>query len=205
MTRLLPVAAIVFALCAPVYAQKQQVAKFPKGLKWEMMSHVAFNYPPFPESATSPELRKTAEHIWAKELDALPTDTFPKAGGGTRTGKYPAFILMSSNESDNIKHVFSIMDAGPYDKCEHDHSSEYSVCVMRMVTEDKKTGKTQQRDYKNFCFLHLLSDDGASEDENTKNNHTEIAFDKKSKTVYFRIVQDGKVVPACNRQVSLPQ
>ena len=198
MTKLLSaiVAAVTLALCAPAYAQKQAV-KFPKGLKWKAMPYAAFNAPAYSENTSSPELRKEAETIWSKELDALPTSSFEKFVNGEpvdemETRKYPAFVLIEKHESDDAVHVFSIFDSGAHDGCVVEEN--YVSCGLRVVTKDKKTGKTRQRDYKSFCSIPFVEEIG---------DRTEFAVDSKSQTVYFRTISSGDILPECNRSLRL--
>ena len=200
MTKLLSAiaAAVTLALCAPAYAQKQAV-KFPKGLKWKAMPYAAFNAPAYSENTSSPELRKEAETIWSKELDALPTSSFNKFVNGEpvdemETRKYPAFVLIEKHESNDAVHVFSIMDSGGYDGCIID--KEYASCTLRVVTKNKKTGKTHQRDYPKFCAIPFF-------EEGEEDSRTEFAIDQKSQTVYFRTISLGDVAPECNRSLRL--
>ena len=74
----------------------------------------------------------------------------------------------------------------------------YSTCPMRFIAQHKGTGRIAQKDLPGYCFLH---EDG--EDAPLAKNHTEIAMDSKGETVYFRIIQHGKSVPACNRAIRL--
>jgi hypothetical protein len=65
------------------------------------------------------------------------------------------------------------------------------------VGKNKKTGKVSVRDISEFCYLN--NPDVTA--ESLKNNHTEYAFDEKSKTVYFRTIMYGKHYAHCDRSV----
>ena len=70
---------------------------------------------------------------------------------------------------------------------------------MRVVVQNAATGAVMtQEQFPDYCLM--FSDYEATPEAE---NHTEIAFDKQSKTAYFRVMQYGKYVPSCNRAIRL--
>lgn len=183
----------------PMAQAQQSKVQFPKGLKWQTMPLVAFDFPGYHEG--TPAQRKLAKAIWGKEIDALPVNDLD----GRR---YSSFILLSAFEDSKSRYAFSILSAATaaYDKCEDPLNSSspdtpmHSVCPMRITMEDKSTGQTKQQDFPNYC--HLYVDD--AQDKTASRNHTEIAIDDKTRTAYFRVIQYGKVAAECNRAIRLP-
>ena len=189
--------ALGLALLPAAQAQHKGGVNFPKGLKWEMMKLAAFDAPPglYKETA-SPDEKQLAAAIWAKEIAANTATTFDGK-------KMSSTVLIYGFEDDNFRYTFTSLDIPFQNGCEPPangwHEVDiYSKCPMRFVAESKETKKTAQKDFPSYCFLH--SDD---EDNPLAENHTEIAMDSKGAAVYFRIIQHGKPVPACNRAIRL--
>lgn len=189
--------ALGLALLPTAHAQQKGGVKFPKGLKWEMMKLAAFDAPPglYKETA-SPDEKQLAAAIWAKEMAANTATTFDGK-------KMSSSVLIYGFEDDNFRYTFTSLDIPFQNGCEPpangwDVEDMYSTCPMRFIAQHKETKKVAQKDFPGYCFLH---EDG--EDAPLSKNHTEIAMDSKGGTVYFRIIQHGKPVPACNRAIRL--
>lgn len=170
--------------------------RFPAGLQWQKMAGVSFDFPP--RTYGTPEERQLAAKIWEQTL-AAPGFTDTK-------GRFPAFILLSAFDDGAYRYIFTSMSAAPLDfkTCEPppnggDASTPiYSTCPMRVVVENRTTGAKTSQDFANYCNL-FPADDGSTPGK----SETEIAFDKASKTAYFRVIQYSKPRPECNRAIKL--
>lgn len=160
--------------------------KFPSGLKWKMIPEVSFN---FPEKTGTPAQRAAAQSIWGSKIRA----------------NNAAFVLIEKVETPDSTITFTMMDT-PSGECEPapngDGSSTetpmYSICPMTIIRQNKVTKKTTTEKLQNFCYLNL--NDGPGE---LAKNHTELAYDAKTQTAYFRTIMYGKVAAECNRQIKL--
>lgn len=189
--------ALALGLALLPAAQAQQAVKFPAGLKWEMMKLAAFDAPPglFKETASQEE-RQLAATIWTKEMAA---NTGTVMDGTKMSSK----ILIHSFEHNNFIYTFTSLNIPFQNGCEppangRDVVDIYSTCPMRFIAQHKETKKIAQKDFPGYCFLHY-----GDSDNPLSENHTEIAMDNKGETVYFRTIQHGKEVPACNRGIRL--
>lgn len=183
MKTLFKFATFFLAATLSVPAAAQANIKFPAGLKWQMMSAAYFNYSQQKGTAAQ---KTEAQQIWKGKIVA---------------GE-PAFVLIDKVSTADSEYTFTMLDttgghcippgngAGMEDM--------YSTCPMKVIQKVKATNKTTSRDIAGYCFLHL--DDGPGE---LAKNHTSMAYDAKSQTVFFRITQHGKPVPECNRQIKL--
>ena len=181
-------------------AQAQQKAagvQFPAGLKWEMMKFVAFDAPPgFYGETVTPAEKQLAGAIWQKEMAANTATTV--------TGKkMMSQILIHSFEDANFRYTFTSLYIPFQNGCEppangRDVVDMYSTCPMRFIAQHKGTGRIAQKNLPNYCFLSI-----DEEDARAVENHTEIAMDSKGETAYFRIIQHGKAVSACNKAIRL--
>ena len=185
------------ALLPAAQAQQKGGVKFPAGLKWQMMKLATFDAPPgyYAETVTPAE-KQLAAAIWQKEM-AANTET-------TVTGqKMMSTILIHSFENADFRYTFTSLDIPFQNGCKppengRDVVDMYSTCPMRFIAQHKETKKVVQKDLPGYCFLH--EDD---EEAPLSKNHTEIAMDSKGETVYFRIIQHGREVPACKRAIRL--
>lgn len=172
---------------------------FPAELNWEAMPVVTFDFSPWVSG--TPAERKLAAKIWRKELDAIPTAEFQG-----RVKKYPAFILLGASEDGAHRYIFSGLSAASvaYPLCEDppnggdEHTSTWANCPMRVVIQNKETGVEHQEQFPDYCLQYSYGSDRPFAE-----NHTEFAFDNKTKTAYFRVLQYGKHVPACDRAIRL--
>lgn len=176
---------ITFFLAATlsIPAAAQANVKFPPGLKWQMMPAVYFNF--YQKKGTAAQ-KAAAQKIWASKISA----------------KDPAFVLIDKVVTADSEYTFTMLDRPGGDCLPPGNGAGmndmYSTCSMKVIQKVKATNKTSTRDIANYCFLHL--DDGPGE---LAKNHTSMAYDEKSQTVFFRITQYGKHVAECNRQIKL--
>ncbi|RRD56515.1 hypothetical protein EII20_10830 [Comamonadaceae bacterium OH2545_COT-014] len=191
---------IGLALCLAGGAQAQTQlpgkVKFPAGLKWQTMAWVTFDSP---TPSGTEQQRQLAKAIWGKEIESIPLNDFLKNGT-----KYPSQVLISGFESNALRYVFTSFAAGHafYPACEDPPNSgaadtpTYSLCPMRVVVEEKGSGRKKHQDFLNYCHLHFDDPDAPA-----AKNHTEVAV--TGNTAYFRVIQYGKHVPECDRAIRL--
>lgn len=200
MRRQLARSLLILALAgaAATAAVGQTVPKlFPSGLQWETMDLLALNLDA-PEFAGSPAQRDVARVIWQSTLDGFPP--------GGPNGKWPAFVLLKVFESTTERYVFTAMSAAAaaYPKCEDATNSKdpatpiYTICPMRVVVQDKASGRSAQQEFERFCAIF------ANDPDNPKSkNYEQVAISPDGRTAYFRVVQYGKPAPECNRAIRL--
>ena len=197
LAKLKPALALALGLALLPAAQAQQAVKFPAGLKWEMMKLATFDaYPGYYAETVTPAEKQLAAAIWQKEVAANTATTVTGA-------KMASAILIHSFENADFRYTFTSLDLPFQNGCEPPENGRnvvdmYSTCPMRFIAQHKETKKVAQKDLPGYCFLH-------EDDDETplSKNHTEIAMDSKGEVVYFRVIQHGKEVPACNRAVRL--
>ena len=197
--KMVSVLALALSLAMAVSAQAQgNKVEFPKGLQWQTMDLLAFDFN-FPGYEGTPESRKLAAAIWAPTLEGLP----PHESGG----KYPAFVNIAAFESGGNRYIFSILSAASlvYPQCEDPPNSSaintpiYAICPMRVVIQSLTGGQTTQQDFPRYC--NITSNE---EDQPKSRNFEQVAFDAKNRMAYVRVVQYGKPAPECNRAIKLP-
>lgn len=180
-------------------AMAQNVVKqFPSGLKWETMDLIGFNYN-YPGFEGTPNERKIADAIWGSTIAG-----FPIRDGGQR---WSAAIIQVTLENNAQRFIFTSLDSASvvYPECEDAINSKdpntpiYTICPIRIIKQDKKTGQSTQAKYSGFC--HIASNDG---DQPKSRNYAQVAVSPDGKTGYYRVVQYGKPAPECNRAFKLP-
>ena len=177
-------ALILFCLSAiPVSAF---AINFPSGLSWKIMPEVTFNYA---NTTGTKEQRETVKTIWRNKLKASDTAFSLLANAATQENNY-YFSMLNSETSGCI--------AAPNGDGENLEPDAYSTCSMRVVQQNKISKQVKVQDLQNYCYLNLNDEPGE-----LAKNHTEFAYDSKSKTVYFRTIMYGKHAPACDRAIRL--
>jgi hypothetical protein len=170
-------------------------AAFPAGLTWKAMPEVTFNFDAkYASPAQRPDQQQLAQSLWSDEISK-------RASGETAT---PVFVLTHSQPlADLTLNVAIINLSDDYVRCEQPLNGKnvvdmYAKCLMRVSVSDGKRAQVAQ--FNDFCYLYI---DNSPKDAPLAQNHTEIAVDPKSSTAYFRVIQFGKTVRACNRAVRL--
>jgi hypothetical protein len=167
---------------------------FPARLKWVRMSEATLNFnPKYPRPAEKREDVDAAKRIWNGGYEGYLKKN-PDSG---------VFFLVGRIDGPSYKVTASVIDF-PFhyvDDCERPSNGfkavdQYSRCRARVELEGQ--GRVVSQEFKDFCYLNIDND---SENPLAK-NHTEVAADEKTGTVYFRVIQYGKPVPACNRSVT---
>lgn len=161
-------------------------------VKWQIMPEVTFNYPV--QTGTKAQ-RDWAYAVWSKEINSTPQSPVnPRM-------RLPSFILIGGAETAANLYSFTSLNAAgkcidpPNGDGTSDAKHTYSVCPLKVMKRTKATGAGKVEIVKDFCYLN--------DPDDMPRNHTEMAFDAKGKTAYFRVIMYGKHVPACDRAVNL--
>lgn len=190
--------AVAGSIATAAVAQ-EVVDKFPANLNWQTMSLLAFNYD-YPGYEGTQGERELSWAIWGPTIEAYPEFD-------SDDNEWPSFIILKGFEDSARRYIFTSMSAASaaYPRCADAINSSnpdtpiYTMCPMRLIVEDKATGKSDQSEYDNFC--HIASN---SKDQPISKNYEQVAVDSSTKTAYFRVVQYGKPAPECNRAIKLP-
>ncbi|MBR6975387.1 MAG: hypothetical protein IKH84_00605 [Ottowia sp.] len=191
MTRLLPVAAIVFALCAPAYAQTldfkwDEDVKLPKKLKWEKMKS-ASKHKGYPNTVDNKE-RDRLYSLWEKEIAA-------KDNSDT-SDVFPEEIFSVNLSLNGVTHRFSSAHMF-YDGCSY-FVENGSLCAGRYDAVDEKTGKVIHQQEVQMCLQRTNIEEKSRPQAKWGN---EFAVDASNSTVYFRVLSNGST--ACLYSVKL--
>jgi hypothetical protein len=175
----------------------------PQDLEWELMKEVSFNSKT-KNSANDPDWLQTGL-VWNKELGARPQGTFALPDGGQYQGITPASAIIAgtpAGDRGKSYFLFSLYKSKgtACDKPALGRSGpdQYSKCTMRAVRFNRDFKVLHQQDVADFCYLHY-----GAKDSPLALNYTSLAYDPRSNIVHFRVIQDGKLVPACNRAVRI--
>lgn len=170
---------------------QNKVVQFPAGLKWELMHYASFNFQP-DKGQLDPKIQAIAYELWKPKLDAL------NAQSDKPLGKPPAFVLLSSPYQGNL--IFSMIFSAVENCVPPGNGSGivdmYALCPMSVF--QVKDVPVRVKEIPNMCFLYLNDSDNPA-----AKNHSEFSFHEANRTAYFRVIQNGKEVPACNRIVRL--
>lgn len=171
-------------------AQNKNV-QFPAGLKWEPMHYASFNFQP-DDGSLDPKIKTVANALWKPKLDAL------NVNADKLRGPHPAFVLLSSPYTGNL--IFSMIFSA-VETCVPPGNGPgivdmYTLCPMSIFQVN--AAPVRIKEIPNMCFLHLNDSDNPA-----AKNHTEFSFHEANRTAYFRVIQNGKEVPDCNRIVRL--
>lgn len=181
---------LVAGVATGAVAQNKSV-QFPGGLKWEPMHYASFNFQP-DEGSLDPKIKAVAYTLWKSKLDALNVPT------NSPRGKHPAFVLLSSPYQGN--QIFSMVFSA-VEHCVPPGNGPgivdmYALCPMSIFQVN--AAPVRVKEIPNMCFLYLNDSDNPA-----AKNHTEFAFHEANRTAYFRVIQNGKEVPDCNRIIRL--
>ena len=184
----------VFAQASTIQATSTDQVKFPAGLKWEQMREVEVNDMPGPGDVGAKKPDVAVSHsIWMDEIKR----SFKEAPG------FRVSILLGQAASkDGTLLTFSLINMMDFERCEpplngKDVVDMYSKCLARVHVNRKPQAVVKE--FVGFCNLHITN----SKDNPLSKNHTQFAFDARTNTAYFRVMQFGKIVPACYRAIAL--
>lgn len=212
MTRLLPVAAIVFALCAPAYALELDIQSFeksgdfvtlPKKLKWQKVD-VATRTQGWKSTVDDKEVERLYS-LWDTEIK----ESHKKAAEDSKFAKYPKNfapreqILSAKFTINGVEHRFS--SASMPDNC---HLALPSVfeCVWRYEAFNPETQKTIHRQDFQMCATIVGAgepdDDGVIEFPSSK-FRSEFAVDAAKSKIFFRFIADGEIADYCSQAITI--
>ncbi|WP_234267245.1 hypothetical protein [Hydrogenophaga sp. NFH-34] len=195
------VAALLSGIAPSARAQGSEVratstdqVKFPNGLRWETMREVVYWYTPTKQKESqSPKDAAQADAVWADEIRKAERQN-------------PAvnlFVLLANaTTSTGVSLTFSLLNLLDFERCERPMGGrssvdQYSKCLARVAVSSQQ--KSHVVEFVGFCHLNIV---GSTDNPNEK-NHTEFAFDSRTNTGYFRVIQYGKEVSACRRAIHL--
>ena len=193
-------APLAHAQATSVRATSTDQVKFPAGLKWERMRDVATNFAPAdpktPVVKFLPSDLATVNVIWHDLIAA-------------KAEKAPIFNMLIANTSLHGRSlVFSQVDLLDFTRCEPAANGRsvvdvYSKCLARVaIGGPDKSAPPQIREFDNFCFV--MSPWETKEEQRFRAlNQVQFSFDPATATAYFRLIQHGAPVPACNRSIKL--
>lgn len=167
---------------------------FPAGLKWERLVETTVNFDAkYARAPEDQELKSLSQRLWADEVDKSLKNN-PSTG---------VFFLSRKIDLNGYKALFSIADVPlNYDLCMppangKDAYDMFSVCKARLFLTNGKLN--QSFEIPEVCYLNIDND----KNNPIEKNHTAVATDAKSSTIYLRVIQYGKTVPGCNRAIRL--
>lgn len=168
------------------------LANAQNNLQWRPMAMVGFNTGDMKFPPVSRVDMNLARLAWTKEIES--TRVGPK-------GRYPSFILIGIVNDFGSQFTFSIFFAAGAEGCTPPANGRgvedmYALCPMRVTQYAGDQVKTLE--YPDYC--HLIP---FPESKPGALNQSQIAYDKKSKTVHFRIIQNGVHIKACDRGMKI--
>lgn len=186
----LPVVAalLLVAAVSPLVAQQSS-------LQWQPMREAAFNAPKARPTATAQE-HALLQRLWAKEIAAA-REMQPGV-------LYPSAALIGTVQAGAEHFVFTSYARAGYEACEpaeNGASTFFShwMCPMRVARlQDGQAQAPMVRELSGYCMVW-----GDSTDAPRARNRVEYAFDAKAATLHMRTIEQGKVVPQCNRTIRL--
>jgi hypothetical protein len=174
---------------------------FPSGLSWERMRIVPLDHHPAtpgtPLVKPSQEDIDAARRIWADEISK-----------GLAKDKSEHFqVLVGSGALNGHPVTVSLIDLMDFERCEPPANGKsvvdvYSKCLARVAIGPLKAAHTVE--FQGFCFVFSpwMTPEEIKFREHT---HNDVAFDAKTGVIYFRTIQQGKNVAACQRAVRIAQ
>lgn len=180
----------VHALAAPK-AVAGKPAAFPPGLKWKKLEEVSLNFQPkYARPVENKESVAIAKQMWAGAYEPYMKQNPDSA----------MFFLVGQATGEKYKVTTSLINYPLYytEECEMPANGSnvvdmYSKCKVAIQLEGD--GKAISAKFDGFCFLDLPPESKSRREV----NQTEFAVDDRTGTVYYRVIQYGRAVPACNR------
>lgn len=204
---LLSFAAMVFlgmGLAFPAIAQVRVTSSdkviFPPGLKWERMRTVivdpSLTNSPTPLVPVRPEDMAAVKRIWSDEVAS--------AAAKGQSADFDSQISTTTYKGTPI--AFSLITLPlDFERCEAALNGKnvvdvYSRCLARVAIGPMRNPHVVE--FSGFCYADSVfaTPEELQFREKTQN---QFAFDEKSGTAYFRLLQHGKPVPACNRMIKI--
>lgn len=205
MTRLLPVAAIVFALCAPAYALELDIQSFEKSgdfvtlpgkLKWQKADVASkFKGKRWKNTVDDKEVERLYA-LWDKEIKEQREET-REINKGVTNPLHPSEIIFSAKFVLNgVEHRFGAASMS-YKGCAYYLENTYE-CDWRYEAVDPQTQKTIHTQTLRMCVPIITAAD--SEDGNFATS--EFAVDEKKSTVFFRLLVGKEVADICTQSIT---
>jgi len=178
---------------AQVRATSSDQVVFPAGLQWQRMQSVSIHVKEAPHVRSENQaLVPVVENVWADEIERLLS----------RSNVVLQTAVVARAEVRGQPVHFSVIGLMDFERCEpplngKDVVDMYSRCLARVAI-----GPVQRPhviEFRDFCILNVDYDQNAPLEQ----NHTQFAFDRGTSTAYFRVIQHGRFVPACNRSIRL--
>ena len=201
---LVAVGLLALSTTLPAFAQVRVTSSdkviFPAGLKWERMRTVIINPAAADNPAPKVEVRRqdvdAVKRIWSDEVAA--------AAAKGEAASFNSQIASTSFKGKPI--AFSLIDLPrDFERCEQALDGKnvidiYSKCLARVAIGAMPHPHVVE--FSGFCYADSI---WATPEEMRfrAENQNQIAFDEKSNTAYFRLLQHGKFVPACNRVIKV--
>lgn len=184
---------VAHAQGAPIQATSSDQVRFPAGLKWEPMREVkVLDMPKSGEVSKNPDVA-VAHSLWMDEIKR----SFKQAPN------FSVSILLGQGRSANgTLLTFSQLNMMDFERCEpamngKDVVDMFTKCLARVHVNQKP--QPVVKEFVGFCYLNIDN----SQDNPLSKNHTEFAFEPRTNTAYFRVIQFGRDVPTCHRSVKL--
>lgn len=151
------------------------------------MHEAVFDSTVWPATATQEDVH-IVQKLWAKELAARHQ---------TPTGPLPGFALIGDVREGAKRIVFSMFSAGGAPSCESAPNGSASSDIYvecRMRVSSWPASAAQVIDLPGYCMIFAASE---------THSRVEYRYDTPARTLHFRTIQFGKVVPRCTRSLKL--
>ena len=180
------------AMATSLYSHAQTKATPPinSNPQWEAMGIVTYNSENTDRADKIPPPSRAnlnlANITWSKEI--------------TANKNLPSTVLISSVSHNDTQYTFSILSSASAPGCLKPANGKnvtdmYSVCPMKVVafvgSDKPKAGQ-----FNGYCHLYPFPAEKAG-----AKNETQFWFDHSTSTAYFRVIQNGQLVPACNKAI----
>lgn len=178
---------------AQVRATSSDQVILPQGLQWQRMESVDIFTKEKPHvRSANPAFVTAVEHIWSDEVDSLLK----------RSNTFVQTALVARTEVRGQPVHFTIIGLMDFERCQppldgKDVVDSYSRCLARVAIGPLQRAHVVE--FRDFCQLNIDFDPNTP----LERNHTQFAFDRSTSTAYFRVIQRGQFVPACNRSIRL--
>lgn len=192
------------SLALPALAQVRATSSdkviFPSGLKWERMRTVIVDpslaNSPTPLVPVRPEDVVAAKRIWS--------DVVASATAKGKSADFDSQISTATYKGTPI--AFSLITLPrDFERCEAALNGKnvvdvYSKCLARVAIGPMRNPHVVE--FSGFCYADSVF---ATREELQFREETQnqFAFDEKGGIAYFRLLQHGKLVPACNRMIKI--
>ncbi len=192
------------ALTIPAFAQVRVTSSdkviFPAGLKWERMRTVILDSSAATKESPMVPVRgediNAAKRIWTDQVAAAQAK-----------GKVPDFDSQISTASYKGTPLAFSLIALPMDfeRCEQalngkDVVDVYAKCLARVAIGSKQNPYVVE--FSGFCYADSVFSTPEELQFRAKTQN-QFAFDDKHGVAYFRLLQHGMFVPACNRMIRI--